>query len=498
MAPTLRLVALSAAAALCAAAAQVSGSVPSGPWPTTEPFYPHYPSRNVTVMTGAWATGSYGGDVAAATYADLAAGTPNQTSVPSCFDIAPAAIKGPRGTVFYRAAHACTPGARALVRFYAVNFFARVFFDGVEQANHTAGPYTPFARVAPPCGAGGSREVSLMVNNEFNKTLSPTATGGDFYFYGGVIRPVVVTELPGAAYWLDHVEAPTADVAAGLINVRVVLGGNAPAQVELFLAFNGGAPGAQRVAPVVQGVATLAGVAVPAGTKPWALGQGNLFTLTVADAHTGDALTVRSGLRVLGTAPGAGGGARLTINGEVVKLKGYNRHVMWPDTGAAVTPAQEAIDLATVKGVNANYIRGGHYPQSQSWLDLLDENGIAQWEEALGPGVSTADIQSSVFMSAQVEAVTSMVTTSANHPSVIFHGFFNEGPSSDTKACPGYQTLADTVHALSSTSWRMVTWASDKTTGDVCMAAADVVSYNSYPGWYDHPGNGERARSVLA
>ena len=257
----------------------------------------------------------------------------------------------------------------------------------------------------------------------------------------------------------------------------------------MTLAFNGGAASNPRQANVVDGVATISGVAVPAGTQPWTLGAGNLFTLTLADAGTGDALTVRSGLRELGSTPGPAGGSRLTINGEVVKLKGFNRHTMWPDTGAAVTPAQEAQDLAVVKGVNANYIRGGHYPQSQSWLDLLDEAGVGIWEEALGPGVSTADIQNPYFMAMQVEAVTSMVQTSANHPSVLLHGFFNEGPSNDKAACVGYQTLADTVHAHADATWRKVTWASDKTTGDVCLAAADVVSFNSYPGWYDHPGN---------
>jgi hypothetical protein len=33
-----------------------------------------------------------------------------------------------------------------------------------------------------------------------------------------------------------------------------------------------------------------------------------------------------------------------------------------------------------------------------------------------------------------------------------------------------------------------VTWASDKKTSDVCLHLADVVSFNSYPAWYDHPG----------
>ena len=102
-------------------------------------------------------------------------------------------------------------------------------------------------------------------------------------------------------------------------------------------------------------------------------------------------MTIRSGLRVLGIDKAA---ARVTINGEVVKvgggsvtrwgggaagkgshvmwnrprpcppalsssrqLLGFNRHTMWLDTGASVTPEQEAADLAILQGLNATYVR---------------------------------------------------------------------------------------------------------------------------------------------
>ena len=451
----------------------------SGPWPDKPHFFPTT-NRRTVVLNGTWSFGMADPtfDVLAASYADIA--TPNATSVPSSFDVAPPAIKGPRTTVFYRSTHACTPGAPAHLRFWAVNFFTRVFADGTELGNHTS-PYTPFHFVAPPCGAGGTRELALMVNNVFNKTLCPTCTGGDFYFFGGIIRPVVVTELPTAQpYYIERVEPITTDVAKGLITVRVAFGGAPPASASLALAFNGGAPGPASNAPVVGGVATLQGVAVP-NAQPWRLGQGNLFTLTVAEAATGDAFTTRSGLRLLGVAPGPPA-ARITINGEVVKLKGFNRHHSWPDTGAAVTPEQEAVDLALIKELNVNYIRGGHYPQSQSWLDLLDEAGIALWEEALGPGVSTKDILDPVFMASHLADMAHMVHASVAHPSVILHGFFNEGPSSDPTACPGYAASSKVVHDAVPLSWRMATWASDKTTSDKCLSAADVVSFNNYPG----------------
>lgn len=39
------------------------------------------------------------------------------------------------------------------------------------------------------------------------------------------------------------------------------------------------------------------------------------------------------------------------------QLLGFNRHTMWLDTGASVTPAQEATDLAILQGLNATYVR---------------------------------------------------------------------------------------------------------------------------------------------
>ena len=37
---------------------------------------------------------------------------------------------------------------------------------------------------------------------------------------------------------------------------------------------------------------------------------------------------------------------RLTLNGDVIKLHGWNHHTQWPDTGAAPTDAQLDADLA--------------------------------------------------------------------------------------------------------------------------------------------------------
>jgi beta-glucuronidase len=48
-------------------------------------------------------------------------------------------------------------------------------------------------------------------------------------------------------------------------------------------------------------------------------------------------------------------------------------------------------------------VRGAHYPQDQRFLDLCDENGIAIWEETLGPGTKTSDFDNDYFMKYQLQ-----------------------------------------------------------------------------------------------
>ena len=200
------------------------------------------------------------------------------------------------------------------------------------------------------------------MNNEQNSTLSPTWTGGDFFGYSGVIRPIVVTELsPTAPYFISRVEPIILDAHAGRLDLRVVLGTvNAsallPPTVHLAVGFNGGAPGAAGEYGVLEApwggehVAVIPGVQAPAGTPLWQLGIGGTFEVSVTAPIVGDTLSIRTGLRVLGVDAATG---RLTINGVVEKLVGYNRHTLRFDTGAALTPAQEAAGESGWGGVGA-------------------------------------------------------------------------------------------------------------------------------------------------
>lgn len=412
--------------------------------------------------------------------------------VPKACDVTAPGIEGPRGTFFYRTTFEGKPGVGSLLQFMACSFYCRIFVDGEEIGDHRAGGYSPFWLAAPPA-AGNSREVLVVVNNDFNSTTAPVHTGGDFYNYAGLTRNVLVFDQPAKDAYIHSVATFAVDAVQGRIHAKVALrGALLPSTALLTLAWNGGASNAPASYPVASdGTVTILNLTVP-DFKPWAIGEPNLFTLTVAlvsGSSSVDAVEIRSGVRVLGIQPPtASAAARVTVNGKVQKLYGANRHTMWPDTGSGLSLAQVQADVSLLKELNVNWVRGAHYPQDQRFLDLMDEAGIGIWEETLGPGTSLSDFQNPYFMQQQLIQVAEMVETSINHPSVLYHAFYNEGPSSDSAACPAYNAsgtaIRSRVSVAGSPPSRLVTWASDKTYSDVCLPFADVYSANNYPCWY--------------
>lgn len=463
-------------------------------WPTREPFWPHYPLRHIQVLDGHWSF-NFAEDVDPLKVSPQNIKTPEIVSVPHSFDVAPPGVLGRRGTAFYRTTFVVSSRQAPLMLYFtACSFYCRVFLDDEFIGEHRAGGYQPFWISALSGSAKSTtREIFVVVDNRFNSTLAPTHTGGDFYFFGGITRSVVVHELSSLSF-IRQVETFTTDYEKGKIDIRVVLEGVPASQntVLFKLSYDDAPNSTQVTVPVESGVAWIKGASVPFPQR-WSIEYPNLHTVKVTflDSHSKvvDAVQVRFGLRIVST-KFESGIPRIAINNKVVKLRGVNRHTMWPDTGAALTLNQIAIDVELLIDLGANYVRGAHYPQDPRFLDLCDEVGIVIWEETLGPGVSLQNTTNPYFMKYQIQSANEMIDASINHPSVIFHGFFNEGPSSHTKACEGYATMASTIrNRVHSPPSRLVTWASDKRTRDVCLHHADVISFNAYPAWYDTPLN---------
>ena len=70
------------------------------------------------------------------------------------------------------------------------------------------------------------------------------------------------------------------------------------------------------------------------------------------------------------------------VNGEMVYIKGVNRHDHDPDEGKTVSREAMLEEILLLKQFNFNAVRTSHYPNDPMWLDLCDEYGLLVVDEA--------------------------------------------------------------------------------------------------------------------
>ena len=313
--------------------------------------------------------------------------TPNSTQVPSSMDASPPGYLGPRGVAMYR--RTFTQRGLARLQFLACSFYCRVFVDGEEIGDHRAGGYVPWWIEVPAPKKGPSevtRELFVLADNRFNKSTAPVHTGGDFWSYGGLLRSVILHDMPddpGQAWpWRAYVFP----IGSGKVDINVTLTDPLLSGVlDYTLSFDDEAsPVLHGQVNATKGMAVLQGLAVP-NPRLWSLENPHMHSVTVTIGNA--SVTERFGLRSWGVESAS---SRITLNGKVVKLHGFNHHTQWPESGgigASPTSQQLDAEILLLKEAGANYIRGAHYPQDQRWLDRLDEAGIVMWEETMGASI---------------------------------------------------------------------------------------------------------------
>jgi len=122
------------------------------------------------------------------------------------------------------------------------------------------------------------------------------------------------------------------------------------------------------------------------------------------------------------------------INGQLVKLKGVNRHEHHPRTGRYVDTETMVKDIKLLKQCNINFVRTSHYPNSTQWYNLCDEYGIYLMDEANqeshGYGIGNKVLGNNPdWEKAHVDRSVSLVERDKNHASVIIWSLGNEGGS---------------------------------------------------------------------
>jgi beta-glucuronidase len=390
--------------------------------------------------------------------------------VPAAFDTFPKTL-GKRGVGVYRHKVRNIAGTNAMLEFEAVSFACKVWVDGVCLCEHFCG-YTPFEVMVPPSDSD-VREIVVMTENRFDFERIPLHEHYfDFYQYGGIIRPVWFHHLP--AHPLSDIRVEVTDLEKGNLRVSGQLHPGLSVSAEIL----------DEPIPPVRGKAGADGRFELNLTiqKPrlWSPADPALYRVQVF-TDTDDCI-LRFGFREVKAS-----GKEVFLNGEPLRLFGFNRHEYFPNYGPSTPYIQQVMDLKLLKACGSNFVRGSHYPQSQLFLDLCDEEGLLVWEESLGWGQDSRQLTHPLFLEHHQFALEEMVRRSFHHPSVIIWGFLNEGPTDEDCFLPVLKQVRSYFREHGGN--RLFAYASNRIERDRYFAEVDLICVNLYPGWYGAEGH---------
>ncbi|MDR1596540.1 MAG: DUF4981 domain-containing protein [Treponema sp.] len=118
----------------------------------------------------------------------------------------------------------------------------------------------------------------------------------------------------------------------------------------------------------------------------------------------------------------------LLINGKAVLIKGVNRHEHDEKTGKTLSVESMIRDIMLLKQHNFNAVRTSHYPNDERWYELCDRYGIYLTDEANIEHHCFYDqlCRDTVWSYAYISRVQRMAERDKNNPSVIIWSLGNE------------------------------------------------------------------------
>ena len=401
----------------------------------------------------------------------------DRQAVPGCFDATPA-YAGKRGLAAYRRTITLATGRSHRLILDGLHHWGRVFVDGQPLCDHVGG-FTRFG-VALPNGAAREAQLVVLVDNRIDPARCPLHLEYfDWYHYGGIARGAWLESFDPRAR-IDAVRVITTDWQKRSVRIEMdVQASGVQRAARISVRWQGNNVLDESV-ELRDGKRSFQYALELPGAATWSPDSPNLQSLTMHLLEGDEVVaqrTVRFGIRQVRVE-----GRQILLNDQPLRLLGFNRHESHPQFGHAVTPQLMVSDLALLRDMGCNFVRGSHYPQDERFLNLCDELGICVWSESIGWQHNAEHLNDPAFIAAQKVNMDEMVAASINHPSIILWGCLNEAIGKDAACRSGFETLIGHLRALDPS--RPVTYASMCHFDDKMYDLVDIVSINCYPGWY--------------
>lgn len=317
-------------------------------------------------------------------------------------------------------------GKRVFVDFEGVMTASKVWLNGTYLGEYKGG-FTPFSyELTQHLDHVGENTLVVEVDSSERPDIPPFGYEVDYLTFGGIYREVQLRIVPNT--YIENFFAQPKDV----------LSGKPALDVECFLASDMKSAGADYTlqAGLYDGEKQIAKASQPVpdwgdeGLKPqtvhfdaldgialWDLRSPKLYRVEVKlvkGTEEVDVCSRRIGFREAKFTPEG-----FKINGEVVKLRGLDRHQTFPWVGQAMPGRVQRRDAEILrKELKCNIVRTSHYPQSRHFLDACDEVGLLVLEEIPG----WQHIGDQAWQDISVDNVRRMIRRDWNHPSIILWG----------------------------------------------------------------------------
>lgn len=337
--------------------------------------------------------------------------------------------------------------ARLRLNFGAVDYDAAVWVNGRAVSTHRGGYDSFSVDITDALTPRGPQELVVGVTDLTDTTWQPVGKQrnvpdrGIFYTSSSGIWQTVWLEpvAPANITALDQ----TPDLAAATLRLTARTSGEVNGLSVEAIAYDRGrvvgrvtgAPGAELAVPVPR-------------AKLWSPDSPFLYDLTVRlvrGNRTVDEVGSYFGMRQIGTARGADGKLRMTLNGRILFHMSTLDQGFWPD-GIHTAPTDAALrfDLEQHKVLGFNTVRKHIKVESDRWFYHADKLGLLVWQDM--PAMKTSNELPPPDAREQFEReLHTMVDKHKSFTSVVVWVPFNEGWGEWDRTATG--RIADEVKA---------------------------------------------------
>lgn len=360
------------------------------------------------------------------------------------------------------------------IEFGAVTGLAKVYLDGEELGEHYGG-WTAF-KFAKFIN-GGKHTLTVRVDASSNQFNTIPLQEVDWYHNGGIIRSVEISKFKTAFINRHKVSYELDDTLKNaLVTVWCEICNPFKSDAEFdFCAQVGNNSFSEKICVLAENSYEFQKKINIENINLWDLDAPNLYDVVLStDA---DDVIDRIGFRKIEAKD-----TKIYLNGKPIVFKGVNRHEEHPDWGFAVPKNIMKRDLDIIKDMNCNAVRGAHYPQSRTFLDYLDREGIMFWSEIPMWGYPPKALGDPLTIERGLNMHKEMLEQYFHHPSIVIWGLHNEIYTESDEAYQITKRFSEFIR--NNDNSRLITYATCRFDKDICLEFTDFVSLNYYMGWY--------------